>query len=114
MVVYRWNGERWYEDDRSLWRRALRWVCWVGGLDAHGLSAFKYGLEGLSPVSVLGHRVTWYGHWADIRTRWGILVVNWRDDHAYISRDGTPDRAHVWLRGAPRDVIHEARRGRGR
>jgi hypothetical protein len=102
MLTYRWNGERWCRDDMPIWKRVARWVVWLGGWDAHGRLAFRYGF---SPVSVLGHRVTYYGHWADIRTPLGILVVNWRDKHAYISRDGTPDSAHVWLHGAPGDVV---------
>lgn len=102
MLIYRWNGERWCRDDMAIWRRVARWFVWLGGWDAHGRDAFKHGF---SPVSVLGHVVTYFGHWAQAKTPWGYLVVNWRERYAFIARDGTPDGAHVWLYGAPTDVV---------
>jgi len=110
MKTLRWNGERWYVDTRSLWKRVRQWVIWVGGWErANGAGwQFTAGRSGgrtvwmtPTPVSLFGHRITLFGHWFDLDVPSGRLVVNLRQRHAYISRDGTPNRAHHWLWGTP-------------
>lgn len=104
MLTYKWNGENWCRDEMPALKRLARHILWLGGWEAHGWNAFKHGF---TPVSVL-RRVTFYSHFADIKTPWGYLVVNWRDRHAYLSHDATPQGAHAWLYGAPPDVVRAA------
>lgn len=92
MRIYRHNGEQWCIDDRSGWRRVSNWLLWRPNAS-------------WSFFSVLGHTVTYFGHWAQLRVGDdGWLVVNWREEYAYVSRNGTPVNAHIWLWGAPSDV----------
>lgn len=100
MKIYKWNGEKWCVDDRSVWRRLLEFIVWR----PDGTWSF---------FSVLGHSATYFGHWAQLSLgRRGWLVVNWRDKYAYVSVDGTPGSAHVWLWGAPQEVTDAVTQGR--
>ena len=112
MKTLRWNGERWYVDSRSLWKRVRQWVIWIGGWERANGAGWQFSIKhpyrrvgriwmGPTPVSLLGHRVTFFSHWFDFRIRSGVVVVNFRERHAYVSRDGTPNRAHHWLWGVP-------------
>jgi len=31
MKTLKWNGEQWYIDNRSLWKRFRQWIIWIGG-----------------------------------------------------------------------------------
>lgn len=107
MNTLRFNGERWYVDRRSLWKRVRTWFVWVGGWEEANGAGWRFRIPVGSrriwmtptPVSFLGHRLTIFGHWFDFRVPGGVLVVNFRERHAYISRDGTPSSAHHWLWG---------------
>lgn len=117
MKVLKWNGEYWYVDARPVWERILSWVVWVGGWkvwrEMRRFRPEKLHLDTLAPISVLGHRLTWYGWGFDVKTPEGVLVVvmkkvGWGIERAYVSRDGTPGGAHVWIVGAPPEVLHAA------
>lgn len=117
MKTLKHNGENWYIDTRSAFKRARQWLCWIGGWEkANGAgwtiprAAIKLDgyLESLTPVSLLGHRVTfqWFG--VDIRIRGrGILCWHWKQrrferagkGYAYFSRNGTPSEATRWFWG---------------
>lgn len=114
-MIYRWSGEYWYADRRSLWKRVRQWFIWVGGWEKANGQGWRlripHGKRWLwmspTPVSVFGHRATLQNGWIDLRWFRGTrLVLHWRhgDRHAYISRNGTPYDAHCWLFGAPRRV----------
>jgi hypothetical protein len=110
MKTIRFNGEFWYEDTRSLAKRVAEWIVWVGGWSTFRKFSLGFRLRHLTPVSIVGHRTTFYGHWFDVKTPEGVLVVNLRERYAFISRDGTPGRAHLWLYGAPREIREAAER----
>lgn len=112
------NGERWYLDDRPVWCRIRRWLVCVG---LRELKNGRLSADGeLTPFSILGHRATFFGHWFQVRTPLGWLVVGLKRDengrlirriglpeidHAYISVNGTPQNAHTWLLGAPSHIV---------
>jgi hypothetical protein len=109
MRVYKHNGEHWYADDRSLWKRLRQWVIWLGGWELANGGGWRLRTSGGKvadpfPVSVLGHRLTVYGHWLSAVTPRGYVVVNVRERHAYVSTNGTPRGAHTWIWGAPHEV----------
>ncbi len=105
MRTLKFNGEYWYEDYTPIWSRIATWVVWVGGSRRHP-----------TPVSLLGHRVTFYEWGANVRLPGGdLLVVSWcgvdprhwwrtKPVSVYISRDGTPASAHTWLIGDPPEL----------
>ena len=92
MRLTRWNGERWYVDNRSIWRHIFEWFVWVGGHP--------------TPVSLFGHRVTFFGWGVQVQIGGGYLVRvtrgGWRG--MYWSPDGTPTHATVWFSHAPQEV----------
>jgi hypothetical protein len=107
MQTLKFNGEFWYEDRTALWSRIATWLVWVGGGKSMG---------GLTPISLLGHRVTIQRWGAYLRLPNGDqVVVSWcgvdpskwwrtRPVSLYVSPDGTPGNAHTWFIGAPREV----------
>lgn len=109
MKTLKWNGEYWYEDHTPLWNRIATWMLWVGGT-----------WPDPAPVSIFGHRVTYYGWGLRMRLPGGdLLVMSWcgvdrarwfrsKPESVYISPNGTPDHAHTWFVGAPREVREEA------
>ncbi len=111
LTAYRWNGEYWYQDE-GLMRRAVKWMAWFGGWEAHSPKRpwtgigwrLRERLRMLTPVSLLGHRITFYGWGCSLRNRRGSLVWTKSDRSLYFSQDGTPDGATIWFRGAPPHV----------
>lgn len=106
MRTLHWNGERWYVNERSILSRVRKWFVWFGGWErANGRWEFRLRHVGRSlwlspcPLSILGHRVTFYGHWMQMRWFGAWLVIDWRERHAYLSTNGTPNQAHCWLWG---------------
>lgn len=120
MKTYKHNGEHWYVDSRSLFKRLRNWVVWFGGWEKANGAGWKLrrdwplrGFYGPTPVAILGHRVTFFGQWMDIRLRRTYLVIRFRKSYsggpyAYLSDDGTSSRAHHWLFGAPHAVRRAA------
>jgi hypothetical protein len=112
MSAHRFNGECWYEDE-GLPRRALKWVAWFGGWEAHSpkrewslrrrslRERLKPGM--ITPVSLFGHRITFFGWGWQLRLRGGYLVRG-SEGRVYFSPDGTPHSATIWFKGAPEDV----------
>lgn len=120
MKTYRNNGEYWYADRRSPFQRARMWLIWFGGWEkANGTGwalrrrrfpGARTTVADPTPVSILGHRLTFFGTWLQVRLPHTYLVLRYRGGYsggpyAYLSNDGTPSRAHHWLFGAPREVI---------
>ena len=113
MKTYKFNGELWYLDERPLWTRIRRWLMCLGTKELKSGRLSKDG-EWL-PAGFLGHRLNLYGHWFDVRTPWGYLVVVFQRDErgrrtrtierAFISPNGTPQHAHTWLVGTPPDIV---------
>jgi hypothetical protein len=118
MKTMRWNGEYWYEDRRSLFKRVRSWFIWVGGWEKpHGnrirdprwaIRRDDGTVRGPTPITLFWHRLTVFNQWVSFRTRWGYVNWNFRNGtfynpiqkgYAYISRDGTPSSAHHWLWG---------------
>jgi hypothetical protein len=107
MRTLHWNGERWYVNQQSAWKRVRRWFVWVGGWERANGEGWQFRTPYLgrhlwhspTPVSVFGHRATFYGHWLQVRVSSGWLVVNFRERYAFISANGTPNQAHCWLWG---------------
>ena len=113
MKAYKFNGVTWYIDDRPLWSRIRRWVACVGlrELKNGGLS-----WEGeITPLSLFGHRITFFGHWFQAQTPWGWLIVKFARtetgrmtrhlEEVFISHNGTPGCAHTWLVGTPPAIV---------
>jgi hypothetical protein len=108
--LVRWNGERWWTDDRPVWKRVLGWLVWIGGWHAHrqGNWTLRERLSGemLAPVSLLGHRVTYFSWGIQCRMKGGYWVAVWRlGKRIYWSPDGTPSNATVWLYGSPPELV---------
>jgi hypothetical protein len=107
MITYHWNTEYWYRLDASLLRRASRWLIWIGGWELANFGGWR--IRGApSPVSILGHRVTWFSWGFQVRLRGGYLVWSRREGTLYFSPSGTPDGATVWIKGTPTDVVESA------
>jgi hypothetical protein len=133
MKTYKHNGEAWFADERSLFKRVRHWIIWVGGLEKvnqagwtlesarlswrafHDLPIHRRFLDCLTPISLFGHRATlqWFG--LDIRVWGAYLCIHWRETkygparlRIYRSRNATPSAAHLWIRGVPSDVITDA------
>lgn len=103
MRLERWNGERWYVDDRAIWRRVLTWFVWFGGLSAS--RRLRRGI--LTPTSLFGHRITFFAWGTQVRTRNGYWV--WtryarQERRIYWSPDGTPSGATIWVTKRPKHV----------
>lgn len=127
MRTINYNGEYWYADSRSSLRRIVEWIVWLGGLgtwryinDRHEPLAARIRhrwRQGLAPVSLLGHRLTYYSWGASMRINGTLLTVVWRSGcpsgsalpYAYLSHDGTPQNAHAWLLNPPAKLVAEAR-----
>lgn len=110
--AYRWNGEFWYQDE-GLLRRVRKWFAWSGGWEAHSPKRAWSGVGGrqwtlrerlgmLTPISLLGHRITFYGWGWQLRFRAGSLTK--AKKLLYFSPDGTSSSATIWFRGAPPEV----------
>jgi hypothetical protein len=97
----------------SLLMRAFRWVVWFGGWERPHLMRWReggprfqfrnqHGWRSPNPVSILGHTATCYGWGLTIRPPWvrNTLTFHWRRQrYAYLSPDGTPSSATLWLFG---------------
>lgn len=96
------NGEYWYIDDRSLWKRCRQWLIWIGGWEKANGKGWKFlidyghrkGLMSPSPISLLGHHITFFGWGWQIKIRSGYYLV-WSKSGLYISNDGTPPRSDL-------------------
>ena len=119
MQTYHNQGEGWYIDRSSLWSRVRRWIVWIGGweraLGGWSLTIESYGRKHLvspAPVSLFGHRFTWYGWGWQVRAGRDWLVWVYphhdRDRCVYLSPTGTPNDAWKWYAGAPSEVAEEA------
>ena len=113
MRTYHWNGEFWYRRDWSLFHRIRNWFIWIGGWEkanGEGWEIFHKTFQGWriwdpTPISLFGHRVTFFGNWWQMRTHLGYLTVS--RVHAYISRDGTTSTATIFYWGAPPDIVRQ-------
>lgn len=122
MKTYKHNGEHWYVDARSAFKRVRMWLVWFGGWEKANGAGWKLrrdkplrGFYGPTPVAILGHRVTFFGDWLQVRLSRTYLTVRLKQGYsggpyAFFSDDGTPSRAHHWLWGAPRNVQRAAER----
>jgi hypothetical protein len=126
MRTFHHNGEYWYEQTRGPLARLARWVAWFGGVETW-ISGRRRGRdeplfmpkisdlwrEHLTPIALFGHRVTiqWFG--VSFASPWGRVCIHreTRDGElrGYISRNGTPSSAHVWLFNPPAAVVRSAR-----
>lgn len=128
MKTIKWNGEYWYVDRRSAWLRLRTWLIWVGGWESspadkphqwrfrtEGHPPPRYRL-GPTPVSVAGHRVTFFGWGLQVRLRHAYLVWEWnpyrwhgqRWGRCYVSPNGTPRLATHWLWGYSDTLLRHA------
>jgi hypothetical protein len=103
MRTLKWNGERWYIDERSLWKRCRQWLIWIGGWEKPNGTGWRFRnsydrsiFMPPFPISLLGHLFTFFG--------WGWQMklcklypfkvyryVTWsKRSGFYISNDGTP------------------------
>lgn len=120
MKTYKHNGEHWYVDSRSPFKRARMWLVWFGGWEKANGAGWEWprrrigrGFYGPTPVAILGHRLTFFGAWMQVRFPRTYLVIRFRKGYsggpyAYFSNDGTPHSAHHWLFGASRSVVRAA------
>jgi hypothetical protein len=101
MKTLKFNGEQWYIDERSRWKRVRQWIIWVGGWELANGKGWRFSVKtpygdkirmGPTPVSLFGHRITFYGWGWDIKIpRYGWLVWS-RESGLYVSSNGTPPR----------------------
>lgn len=113
MKTWRFNGENWYCDSRSLWKRCRQWLIWLGGWEKANGAGWDFALSGPAPVSIFGHKATYFGWGLQVELRQGYLVWSWRHGHKiYISRNGTPDCAHHWLTKPPLEILDQLKKAR--
>jgi len=92
----KYNGERWYWDERSRWKRCRQWLIYIGGWEKANGKGWKFIIDygnrrammSPMPISCFGHRFTCFGWGWQIRMRRGYLVF--ARDGLYVSLDGTP------------------------
>jgi hypothetical protein len=117
MKLTKFNGECWYEDDRSLMERIKTWICWKPG-------------EEWTPMSFFGHRISVMPFGFDLRLKGrpalcihllghhpedlAEVVSRLRKDglkafHIYVSYDCTPGSAHLWIHNPPMEVEQMAK-----
>lgn len=134
MRTIHWNGENWYERDWSIAHRIRHWVIWIGGWEkANGegwhilrknphpllYPGWRGHIQSPTPWSLFGHRFTHYGWGWNLRIGRDYLTYVKRQRYCdgrtltthrlYLSPDGTPGQAHVWLLGWPHEVEVAAR-----
>lgn len=124
MITYHHNGECWYKRNWSIFHWIRNWFIWVGGWEKANGKGWQFRIEYSSgnkgwmsptPIAMFGHRIVifnFFHPWVDIRLKRfrGILVFNMRKKlKCYISKDGTPSAAHIWLWNTPSEVKEEAR-----
>jgi hypothetical protein len=115
MKLHRWNGERWWVDDKGLLKRIALWVLWPGGWQTFTTWPLRERVKPhyWTPFSLFGHRLTFFGWGVQWRVKGGYCVLSGlnhpeRPARIYWSPDGTPDRATVWFWRAPKTVQHAA------
>lgn len=122
--MYRFNGENWFKEERSIFTRIRQWFIWFGGWESPwGKWHFfvhtpwykqwwkKWHFKSPVPLSILGHWATYYGWGIQAKLPSGWLVWCWNkndEPEIYISKDGTPENAHAWLKGTPKRIIEAA------
>lgn len=120
MKTWHNNGERWYCDNRSLWKRFRQAVICFGGWENPNRTGWQFRLRdghGPSlwmdayPVTIL-RRLTLYGWGWDLKLKCGYLVCSRepsrdgkRYRQIYFSPNGIPSRATAWLWRPPHDVL---------
>lgn len=134
MITYFHNGEGWFQENRSIWKRVRRWIIWFGGwerYDEQGRDSWRFRIRSSAPdsflaqlprwksrrwiwmdptpLSLFGHRFTLFGWGWQLRVKGGWMVFSRKrysdgERKLYISHDGTPSRAHCWIWGTPADV----------
>lgn len=97
MRTLKYNGERWYVDERSLWKRCRQWLVWIGGWEKANGAGWQFTLDlgnrkklmNPTPISLFGHAVTFFGWGGRIRLlHKGSLT--WSESGIYVSQRGTP------------------------
>jgi hypothetical protein len=116
MKTYHWNGEYWYKRDWSLLKRIRTWLIWIGGWEIANGAGWKlfrktgnhWRLCDPTPISLFGHRFTYYGWGWHLRTHLGYLTYSRAGRPKpimYLSPDGTPGRATIWYLNPPHEII---------
>lgn len=117
---YKYNGEYWYCDNRSIFTRIRQWFIWLGGWELANGRGWRFWIPHNTingtkklwmspyPISLLGHRMTFYGWGMEIKLSSGWIVWNFNRRYCFISRNGTPNDAHRWLWGCPAEIKIEA------
>jgi len=101
MRTLKYNGEKYYYDERSLWKRCRQWLIWIGGWErANGKGwkflidyGYKKGLMSPAPISVFGNFFTWFSWGWQIKLAHLHRYLVWSKSGLYISSDGTPPRS---------------------
>ena len=120
MKTYHWNHEenRWYMRDWNLFHHLRHWFVWVGGWEkanGAGWNFFYRGANGKrrllspTPISLFGHRITFYGWGWQIRVgkRWLVASKAGHPLQVYLSPDGTPSGATSWWYGTPHEITRK-------
>jgi hypothetical protein len=98
MRTLKHNGECWYVDERSLWKRVRQWVMWIGGWEKPNGKGWKFTIDlgkkkrlmNPSPISFFGHFIIFYSWGGHIRFKRGCYFVWSKTSGMYVSSDGTP------------------------
>lgn len=105
MRTWHFNGEQWYCDERSRWERLRQWLIWVGGWELVNGKGWRFTIPCAkpgkpnhrlfmrpTPVSIFGHRFTWFDWGWDLKLpgRWYMV---WSREHGwFVSKNGVPPR----------------------
>lgn len=109
MKTYNFNGEGWYLDDRTLFKRIRQWFIWIGGWELANGKGWRFTYDP-NPISIFGHWLTTYGWGLNFKIPSGWFVIVWNKHMGrciYISKNATPDKAHCWIYGTPDEIKRE-------
>ena len=86
------------------------WLIWIGGWEKANSTGWHFRYDSGKwrkpyPVSLFRRITIYSGEWVDIRLQGQYMTINFRRRYAYLSRDGTPSRAHKWLWGTEADTL---------
>jgi hypothetical protein len=115
--MYKNNGEYWYEAP-PLYKRIRKWFLWIGGWEKSNSEGWHFRYDhgewrSPTPMSFLGHKITIQHFGIYFRLPSGHLHIGWSKNQGrkcYISPDGTPQNAHTWFWGLPKDILNSSRK----
>jgi|GEM_PF-2473729 len=111
MKTWQFNGEYWYVNNRSLFRRIRQWFIWIGMWEKSNGQGWDWDrvfkLKSPTPISLFGNLFTYYGWGFNVSIKGTYFVCSFVNKQIYCSPDGTPSKATIFFRSPPREVLEQ-------